>query len=72
FTRAGAAGQKNGQSDQIRNFVILFQLYLDWWERFLTAIAHINRGWKPLPPIINYRLMDIELNEVSYKGDTIA
>ncbi|MEE4600435.1 MAG: hypothetical protein V2J65_04070, partial [Desulfobacteraceae bacterium] len=37
------------------------------WERFLTAIAHINRGWKPLPPIINYRLMDIELNVVSYK-----
>ena len=26
-----------------------------------------NRGWKPLPPTINYSLNDIELNVVSYK-----
>ena len=26
-----------------------------------------NRGWKPLPPTINYSLNDIELNVVSYE-----
>ena len=37
------------------------------WERFLTAIARVNRGWKPLPPAINHSLNDIELNVVSYE-----
>ena len=45
------------------------------WERFasselvdhLTAIARLNRGWKPLPLAINHSLKDIELNVVSYE-----
>ena len=35
------------------------------WERFLTAIARVNRGWKPLPRAINHNLKDIELNVLS-------
>ena len=42
---------------------VVFEL----WERFLTAIARVNRGWKPLPPAINHSLKDIELNVVSYE-----
>ena len=38
------------------------------WERFLTAIARVNRGWKPLPPTFNRSLKDIELNVVSHEG----
>ena len=26
-----------------------------------------NRGWKPLPPTINYNINDIELNVVSHE-----